>query len=150
MKKITLFAIASILILSCTHEFSEPLNAITDLKEFTHAAAKSKFEKVESIEKESLYGEWTVIASFFTIKDSRSVTTFRIEGRKYTINKDGNLITDTSMFGGDKRTEKWKLKSDNTVFDDGFESWHIKVRGDTMEWMQQMDEDYSYFVLVKE
>ena len=110
MKKITLFAIVSILSSSCTQEFSEPLNAITDLKGFTHAAAKSKFEKVESIEKESIYGEWTVIASYFTIKDSQSVTALRIEGRKYTINNDGNLITDTSMFGDDKRTEKWKLK----------------------------------------
>ncbi len=145
----TLSALSIILLISCSVNNDEPINAITDLKKFSHSAAKAKYQKVVPINKEDLYGDWTMISSFFTISNGQSVTTFQLEGRKYTINEDGSLIMDNSAFGYGKKNRDWKLKSKNTVFDDGMESWHVRIKGDTMEWIEQLGEDYSYFVLVK-
>ena len=128
---------------------SEPLNTITELKEFTHNRVESKLKKVNPINIDSIYGDWTVIASFFTIKDHQSGTSYGLEGRKYQINKNGKLIIDLSAFDAGKKKCRWELKSNKTVFNDGKESWHIRVKGDTMEWMQQMENDYTYLVLVK-
>lgn len=148
-----LFAISVIALISCSVSHDEPLKAITDLKKFSHAAAESKYQKVVPVEKEDIIGDWTMIASFFTIHGSRAVTTFQIEGRKYKINEDGSLIIDNKALGVDKEYEilnrNWKLKSNNTVFDDGKESYHVRIKGDTMEWIEPVDEDYAYFVLVK-
>lgn len=145
----SLSSILILLLISCSVSSDEPLNAITDLKKFSHSAAQAKYKKVVTINKEDLYGEWTMVSSFFTMSDIQSVTTFQLEGRKYSINKDGSLIMDNSAFGYGKKTKNWKLKANNTVFDDGVESWHVRIKGDTMEWIEQLDDDYSYFVLVK-
>lgn len=146
-------ALLLVALISCSTDKNEPINAITNLNKFSHAAAESKYKQVTAINKEDLYGDWTIISSFFTIKDSRSVTTFGIEGRKFSIKEDGNLIIDNSALASDKKYQvlnrNWALKSNNTVFDDGKESYRVRVKGDTMEWIEQTDEDYMYFVLVK-
>ena len=151
--------ISVILLISCSVSNDEPLNAdeplsaITDLKKFRHSAAEAKYQKVVPINKDDLYGAWTVISSFFTIKDSQSVTTFGLEGRKFSIKENGSLIVDNSAFASEEEyrtfNRNWALKSNNTVFDDGQESYHVRIKGDTMEWIEQIDEDYMYFVLVK-
>jgi hypothetical protein len=145
----SLFAVSAMLLISCSVSNDEPLNAITDLKKFGHSAAEAKYQKVIPINKEDLCGDWTMVSSFFTVISQQLVTTFQLEGRKYTINEDGSLIINNAALGHGKKTANWKLKSNNTVFDDGFESMHVRIKGDTMEWIEQMDEDYSYFVLVK-
>ncbi|MDG1333960.1 MAG: hypothetical protein P8P74_16605 [Crocinitomicaceae bacterium] len=145
---ITLFALIVLLLMSCSNS-GEPLNAITDLKNLTHSAAHSKYQKVTSINKEDLYGEWTIISSFFTNNGGQAASTFGLEGRKYKIKKDGSYILDNSALGFDTKKGTWKLESNNTVFNDGVESNHIRINGDTMEWIEQIDDDYSYFVLVK-
>ncbi|NVK66318.1 MAG: hypothetical protein HWE22_17125 [Flavobacteriales bacterium] len=145
--------VSVILLISCSISNDEPLNAITDLKKFRHSAAKAKYQKVVPINKEDLYGDWTLIGSFFTIKESQSVTTFGIEGRKFSIKENGSLIIDNSALTSEEQyrtfNRNWTLKSNNTVFDDGQESYHVRIKADTMEWIEQTDEDYMYFVLVK-
>jgi hypothetical protein len=149
----SLCSVSVILLISCSVSNDEPLNAITELKKFNHSAAEAKYQKVNPINKENLYGDWTMISSFFTIKSIQSVTTFQLEGRKYTINEDGSLIIDNKALGVQKKNRllnrKWLLESNNTIFNNGTESWHVRVKGDTMEWIEQIDENYSYFVLVK-
>lgn len=146
---VLLLVTVSILVMSCSSDTSGPINAITDIESFSHAEAKSKFGKVESIQKELLYGEWTMISSYFTNQSTESVSTFGLEGRKYSINKDGTVKIDNSALGFGESTGKWKLTSDNTVFHDGLESWHVRVNDEIMEWIEKIDEDYSYFVLIK-
>ena len=145
-----LFAVA-FLFISCSNSSNqnEPINALTTLDLFSHEKAAEKFSKVVPISPEDIYGNWEMIASYFTVKDQDVKTTFELEGRKYQIHEDGKLVIDNTALGFDKFNRMWKLQSNNTVFHDGNESWHVRVYNDTMEWIEKIDSDYSYFVLVK-
>lgn len=153
LMRITLFLATIILFVRCVIYDEEPLYAITNLKEFTHSAAEMKFQKVVPISKEEIIGDWTMIASFFTIKSQQLVTTFQLEGRKYIINDDGSLIIDNKALGVNKRYRtlyrNWSIETDNHVFSDGKESWYVRVQGDTMEWLSKNNDDYLYYVLLR-
>lgn len=127
----------------------EPLKACTDLNSFSHEKAAEKYDKVIPIEPSEIYGTWEMIASYFTI-DTRSKTTFRLEGRKYVIKEGGVLGIDNSAVGIDLKDRKWKLTSKNTRFQYDDESYLVRVKGDTMEWISKYESDYGYFVLVKQ
>lgn len=151
MKKIRKmkFVLISILFISCSAGNDEPLRAITELKKFNPVVAESKFKKIESVNRENLIGERTMIASFFTVIKEQIVTTFQLEGKKYNIKKDGSLIIDNTASGFDNFSCSWNLESNNKVFSYNNEWYNVRVKGDTMEWIKQVDEDYMYFVLVK-
>lgn len=119
------------------------------LDSFSHKIAAEKYRNVKPVSPEDLYGNWEIIASYFTIVDDNLKTTFQLEGRKYDIKQNGQLIMDNTTFGFGKRDRTWKLESNNTVFHEGLESYHVRVYRDTMEWIEQSDSDYVYFVLVK-
>ena len=148
---IPILIVTSILFLNCNNDESEPIRAITKINKFYTYPAQYKLNQVKPVQRECLYGNWTVIACFFTISEHQSVTTFGFEGSKYKIMEDGSLIT-KSVIDGEEREESslnWELKSNNTKFDYAGESWFIRVKGDTMEWISPVDEDYMYYVLVK-
>lgn len=149
----SIFVIIWIISLSCSLNKDEPIMAITELKKFSHSAAKSKFHKVIPIKNEEIYGDWTIVASYFTVIRDSLITTFGLEGRKYNIFENGKLKMDNSALGvqGKYRVwnKKWKLKSNNTILQIGEESYYVRVKKDTMEWIKDVDKDFIYFVLVK-
>jgi hypothetical protein len=147
---------------SCSFQTNqnEPINAFTTLESFNPYLVAYKLKKVKPISPEEIYGEWDLIASFFstTNKDGRkSKTTFGLEGRKYHIKQNGEAVIDNRPFGKDYSIidSKWKLNSDKTTFQcGGEEPYQIRVNKDTMEWLYKVDieiskDDYFYFLLVK-
>ena len=143
--------IISLSIGSCSSEKvinDNPLNAIINIREFSYAAAETKYQKSVPIKKEDLYGDWTMISSFFTLRKQKSISSLEFEGRKYKIEEDGTLtitIPNRFLFFSGKVKENWKLELNNTVFNNN----HVRINGNVMEWIQKVDDDYIYFVLVK-
>src|SRR5690554_731240 len=158
--KVPLFTF--VIFFSCSFQTNqnESINALTTLESFNPYLVAYKLKKVRPISPEEIYGEWDMIASFFstTRKDGRkSKTTFGLEGRKYHIKQNGEAVIDFRPFGKDYNitNSKWKLNADKTTFEcGGEEPYHIRVAQDTMEWLYKIDmegfkDDYMYFVLVK-
>ena len=133
----------------------ERINAITDRTKFNLVKGRKKLNQVKPIEKEKLHGEWEILTSLFTFtfKDgSKGNTTFGMEGNRIIIEENGKL---TSSSPTHTRSGEWSLTDGSTVFnkiydDKIFESFQVRVIGDTMEWINPTeDDDLIYFVLVK-
>ncbi|MFT6441494.1 MAG: hypothetical protein ACJASQ_004293 [Crocinitomicaceae bacterium] len=133
----------------------EHINAITDRTKFSLSKGWKKLIQVKPIEKNKLYGEWEILTSLFTFTlndGSKGNTTFGMEGNRLKIEENGKL---TSSSPSHTKSGEWSLTNESTVFnkifdDEIFDSFQVRVVGDTMEWINPAgDDDLIYFVLVK-
>lgn len=126
------------------------LNAMTTIYAFNHDMAAEKYDNSDHVSVSDLAGNWEITNSYFTIMSEEMKTSFQLEGRKYQFNEDGSGIMDNSAFGYDKKDISWSISSDGMEFIEGEERFRVRIVGDSMEWLAQADEDYIYFVLVRE
>lgn len=157
MTKSFLFFLLFSSVISCSgeQENDDRINAITDRAVFTREKGFEKLKLVTPIREEAIHGEWKVILSLFTVTSrngERGNSTFGMEGNRAEILPDGKFI---SHFPDGNKNGKWSLTENKTVFNewfDGkvFESFQVRVHGDTMEWIRPSNDEIMYFVLVKQ
>ena len=138
---------------SCATSIDKPpLNEITDLEQFTWEKVAAKFKLIEPFETSEIYGIWEMVAGFHATQATGKVYSFHLEGKKFDFKKSGDLAIDNSVFDAHANKDtKWKLKGNKIEFDEGKNSFYVRVSGNTMEWIiKSEDRYYLYFVLKRE
>ncbi len=158
----TILALTTLLLMAFgSSTNSENLNAITSQQKLTRNALAKKYDLVKSISEDQIIGKWKLIASFMTVEmpdGGRGNTILIDEEWLYDIRKNGVY----HMYNETDHHWKWELTENNTTFFDwgdeidpedeieDYDQWKIRIGNDTMEWIQQVDEEYLYQVLVKQ
>jgi len=119
------------------------------IQEFSFGKAAMKYYKSDSVSAENLYGNWEVIASFFTLTQESLKVPFKIEGRKFSFQENNKGKMDNTAFGYDVKDIIWEISDDGKYYLEGEEKFRVRLEGDTMEWIGKVDIDYLYFVLVR-
>lgn len=157
-----LFLVIVTILLSSSFQrnFSDPINALTTLEAFNPYIVEYKLRLVVPISTEQIYGEWEVIASFFSVTDKEGVkskTILGTDGNRYDFQQNEQVNINIYHEGKHHKTIKtnWKFNSDKTGVQCGDgDLYNIRVHQDTMEWIYEfevkdLDNDYYYIVLVK-
>lgn len=158
----TVLALTTLLLLACGNSTNgENLNPITSQQKLTRNALSKKYDMVKPIKEDQIIGKWKLIASFMTVEmpdGGRGNTILIDEEWLYDIRNNG-------VYHMDNETDhnwKWELTENNTTFFDwgdeidpedkieDYDQWKIRIGNDTMEWIQKVDEEYLYQVLVKQ
>jgi hypothetical protein len=159
--KLPLALVTAILLIACETQTNDNLNAITNQQSLTNKSLADKYDLVKSIDGNQIIGKWKLIASFMTIEmsdGSRGNTILPDGATTYDIRPKGVYYIDDYLDEGCK----WELVENNTTFFDwgcdidpedeleDYDQMKIRIGNDTMEWIQKVDDEYIYQVLVKQ
>lgn len=157
----TLLITTSLILFGCGFQNEEKgHNAITSQQALTRKAIAEKYEMVQSINESDIIGKWKLIASFMTVEmptGERGNTILLDQERLYDIRTNGVYHIDNET----SHKWKWELTDNKTTFFnwgdeidpdneiEDYDQWKIRIAKDTMEWIQKVDDEFLYEVLVK-